>query len=265
MANKPLTAEWLGWVQLNLARGCSAIELRQILAKNGFSAAAISQAFEAAVTRRESANVGARFVDGAQRHPSDKVELYTVENFLTPLECKRLVELVVAKLRRSTISTPPGGESDQTFRTSRTCDLVDGNPIVTDLDSKISKCIGIDLTLAEPTQGQRYEVGNQFKTHTDFFKSYELGKFATETLGQRSWTFMVYLDEPVAGGETIFPDVDLSIRPRTGMAVAWNNLLPSGAPNEATKHQGSPIRFGHKTVITKWFRIPKLRRETLAS
>ncbi len=56
--------------------------------------------------------------------------------------------------------------------------------------------------LAEPTQAQRDDVEDEFKAHTDYFEPYELERFSTPTLGQRSWTFMIYLNEPESGGAT---------------------------------------------------------------
>ena len=124
------------------------------------------------------------------------------------------------------------------------------------LDSRICQSLGVDPAFAEPTQGQCYEVGQEFKPHTDFFKAYELDRFSTPTLGQRTWTFMVYLNEPESGGETRFVELDMSVKPKLGMALLWNNLLPSGQPNYFTCHQGTPVTAGTKVIITKWFRMP---------
>ena len=66
---------------------------------------------------------------------------------------------------------------------------------------------------------------------------------------------MIYLNEPEAGGETRFVDVDLTVKPRLGTALFWNNLLPSGEPNNFTRHQGMPVTAGTKVIITKWFRM----------
>ena len=255
-----LDQEWLGWLQLNVTRGCSREELRNILLSNGFGARAVQEAFEQIETSRLPSRLPPYRVElkipNAIRFPSPEIELYTAEGFLNPVECAELTSLIVANLRQSTISMPPTGEADKAFRTSRTCDLVGGQDAVLALDSKICQSLGVDPAFAEPTQGQCYEVGQEFKEHTDFFKAYELDKFSTPTLGQRTWTFMVYLNEPESGGETRFVEVDLAVKPKLGMAVLWNNLLPSGNPNYFTRHQGMPVMGGQKVIITKWFRMP---------
>ncbi|HUQ75462.1 MAG TPA: 2OG-Fe(II) oxygenase, partial [Burkholderiales bacterium] len=117
--------------------------------------------------------------------------------------------------------------------------------------------MGIDPSLAEPSQGQYYETTQEFKPHTDYFEHYELEKHSTPTQGQRTWTFMIYLNDVEQGGETAFVNVGLAIPPKTGMAVIWNNLKADGTPNYDTLHHGTPVKAGYKAIITKWFRRPR--------
>jgi prolyl 4-hydroxylase len=266
---RALDREWLGWLRTNVERGCSKQELTQILLKEGFGEAAIKGAFDEVLRRpRGLAPAPAKpsiNVPGAKRFESSSIELYTAEGFLDAAECAKLVALIKSTLRPSTISTPPGGEADKRFRTSSTCDLIGNSGAIAGLDSKVCRAMGIDRRLAEPSQGQCYEVGQEFKPHTDFFKVYELETFTTPAWGQRTWTFMIYLNEPEGGGATRFVDIDLTIQPKRGMAVFWNNLLPSGEPNNFTRHQGMPVTAGTKLIITKWFRMAPRERPVFSS
>ncbi len=257
---RSLDKKWQHWLLANLQRGCSPAELKQTLAKEGYGEAAIHKAFDelpdlgalAATAAKASINV-----PNARRFESSSIELYTAEDFLDASECAELVVLVKTTLRPSTISTPPSGEADQLFRTSRTCDLIGGEGAIARLDAKIARAMGIDPRFAETSQGQCYEVGQEFKLHTDFFKDYELDRFSTPLWGQRTWTFMIYLNEPEGGGETRFDDLDLTVKPKQGMALFWNNLTASGAGNHFTRHQGMPVTAGTKVIITKWFRTAR--------
>ena len=174
---------------------------------------------------------------------------------MLPEECEELTEIIKRTLRPSTISHD--GTADAAFRTSRTCDLVGGEPAVRALDEKICGAMGIDPALAEASQGQYYELTQEFKPHTDYFEAYELERNSTPTLGQRTWTFMVYLNDVESGGETAFVNIGLAIPPKQGTAVLWNNLKPDGTPNYDTLHHGTPVKAGHKAIITKWFRRPR--------
>ncbi len=109
--------------------------------------------------------------------------------------------------------------------------------------------------MSEPMQGQRYDIGEYFKAHTDWFApgTNEFDKH-TRRGGQRTWTVMVYLNNVEAGGETRFERIGRDFRPVAGLGLAWNNLKADGSPNAATLHEALPVLQGRKYVITKWFR-----------
>jgi prolyl 4-hydroxylase len=269
---RSLDARWLQWLRTNVERGCARDELAAILLKEGFGEADVRKALEdVAATPPSPPFVEQRparpaiTIPGARRHPSTSIELYTAEGFLDAPDCAELVEIIRRRLRPSTITVPPGGEPDGRFRTSRTCDLNGGEEVVARLDANVARAMGIEQRLAEPSQGQWYEVGQEFKPHTDFFKPYELEQYGCAEWGQRTWTFMIYLNEPEGGGGTRFVDVDLTIEPKRGMAVFWNNLLASGDGNNFTRHQGMPVTAGSKVIITKWFRMPPAKRPVFSS
>ena len=73
--------------------------------------------------------------------------------------------------------------------------------------------------------------------------------------GNRTWTFMVYLNDGMEGGATRFTAADISIQPRQGMALFWNNLREDGSPDPRVIHAGEPVTRGFKAIITQWFRV----------
>ena len=189
---------------------------------------------------------------GIQRTPSAKLTLFQKRGFITPDLCTQLIALIDATRRPSTVSDYNG---DAGFRTSETCDLDAANPAVAALERRIIDFIGLDSTHGEPIQGQRYAVGQEFKGHTDYFEpsGFDFHKFCS-IAGNRTWTVMLYLNAPEAGGATRFRTIDKTIQPETGKLLAWNNLRADGSPNPSTIHQGMKVRAGVKYVITKWFR-----------
>ncbi len=191
-------------------------------------------------------------IPGIQKVPTPRMELFILRNFLSAEECARFVAKIDADRRPSTIADPNG---DHYFRTSETCDMRGDDPDVIALDQRLSALSGIDLPFGETMQGQRYAVGQEFKAHTDYFEpgGEDFERF-TSVAGQRTWTFMIYLNEPIAGGATRFKTIGKSIQPETGKLVAWNNRRPDGSLNPATIHHGMKVREGTKYVITKWYR-----------
>ena len=189
---------------------------------------------------------------GIRRVPSPRIELFDRPAFLPPALCAELVALIERQRRPSEIADANG---DSSFRTSETCDLSDEEPAVQDLETRLFALNAIDLAHGEPVQGQRYTVGQEFKAHTDYFEpgGQDFEKFCS-VAGQRTWTFMVYLNEVEAGGATRFKVIDKMFKPETGKLVCWNNHRADGTLNAATLHHGMKVRKGMKYVITKWYR-----------
>ena len=187
-----------------------------------------------------------------QRVPTSELELFVRRDFLAADECAGLIEQIDARRRPSEIADDLGVAD---FRTSETCDLDWRDPLVAQVDARIGALLGLDLAASEPIQGQRYAPGQEFKPHTDAFEpgGVDFYLHCAET-GQRTWTAMIYLNEPEDGGATRFKLIGKSIAPETGKLLAWNNLLPDGRPNPATLHQGMRVRRGTKYILTKWFR-----------
>ncbi|NNF93008.1 MAG: 2OG-Fe(II) oxygenase [Altererythrobacter sp.] len=189
---------------------------------------------------------------GMQRAPSPKIELFQCRNFLSAELCEELMALIDAGRRPSTIADDNG---DSYFRTSETCDLSASEPAVQRLEAMLLKLNGIDPAHGEPVQGQRYAVGQEFKAHTDYFApdGLDFHKFCS-VAGQRTWTFMIYLNDVAAGGATRFKTVGKTFQPEAGKLLCWNNRRPDGSVNPNTLHHGMKVRKGLKYVITKWYR-----------
>ena len=189
---------------------------------------------------------------GIQRVPTRELELFILRGFLDHTTCAALIDLIDIKRRPSEIADDLGIAN---FRTSEACDLDWRDPIVGEVDQKIAALLGLPLALSEPIQGQRYASGQEFRAHTDTFEpgGYDF-HLHTATTGQRTWTAMIYLNEPEDGGATRFKTIGKTIQPETGKLLAWNNLLSNGRPNPATLHQGMKVRRGTKYILTKWFR-----------
>lgn len=184
--------------------------------------------------------------------PNPKLDLFIARNFLDADICAALIERIDARRRPSEIADDIGVEA---YRTSETCDLDSRDPVVAEADRRICDLLAMPASHGEPLQGQRYAVGQEFKQHTDTFEpgGYDFYLHTAES-GQRTWTAMVYLNEPEDGGATRFKLINKTIQPETGKLLAWNNLAWDGQPNPATLHQGMKVRRGTKYIITKWFR-----------
>ena len=276
-----VSREWLEWTRSRARSGTPVAELREALRTEGFSDRdikfALKKALPAEQYRREVRSPAAgkargasgpvttyealanprlvREVDG-ERIVSlcdGDVQLYTLPKFLDAAQCASLIDTIRAHAHPSRVD---GYSRESEMRSSSTCALgVRDHPGVAELDEMISRVLGLSLGWSEINQGQWYEPGQQYRPHPDYFPpgTPEFDRFA-RTRGQRTWTFMIYLNEPERGGGTHFTRIDRTLMPERGRAVCWNNLLPNGQPNPRTLHAGLPVEAGSKFIITKWFR-----------
>lgn len=272
MAYQSISMEWINWTQENLDRKCNAFEIRDILRKNNFAEESIREMmgdrypvdFTPPQAVREQGAPNATYValceipliklgrfKNVQRFDTPLLQLITLDEFMTAQECEHMCRLINSSLRESTITY---GEAS--FRTSKTCDLSYMNdPFVGEIDQRIADALGISLSYSEGIQGQRYDVGQQFKAHTDYFEpNTQEYTDNCQQLGNRTWTFMIYLNETEKGGGTRFSKLEHIFYPKTGSCVVWNNRDRHGGVNGNTLHAGMPVEAGEKLIITKWFR-----------
>lgn len=189
---------------------------------------------------------------GTQRVPTPKAEIFQCRRFAAPDLCAALIALIEQDRRPSTIADDNG---DPLFRTSETCDLTADLAPVQAIEAMLTTLSGIDPAYGEPLQGQRYEVGQEFKAHTDYFApgGRDFERYCSHS-GNRTWTFMIYLNDVEAGGATRFKLTGKTFQPEAGKLLCWNNRLADGGVNHATLHHGMKVRKGVKYVITKWYR-----------
>ncbi|RJY08281.1 prolyl hydroxylase family protein [Aurantiacibacter aquimixticola] len=191
----------------------------------------------------------------AYKVPSDEVELYAIGDFMTAAECAKMMELIDATAQPSRVFDL---DYSSGYRTSYSGDVDPHDPFVKKISRRIDDLLDIDPSFGEAIQGQRYMPGQEFQPHNDWFHpgttywDLEMGAG-----GQRSYTAMVFLNEVEAGGTTDFTDIGLSIEPKPGVMLAWNNAYPDGLCNPKTMHAGRPVQAGSKYIITKWYRTKR--------
>ena len=183
---------------------------------------------------------------------SQPIQLYTGDRFLDAETCRQMC----AKIDEGSYPSPLYEKDKwEDVRTSYSCNLNAYDPLIVEINERIADMLGIDKIHGEPLQGQRYQQGQRFREHADFFyvdvpywKDYEPHG------GQRTWTAMIYLNQPERGGATGFKYLDLAVAPLTGRMLIWNNMALDGSPNPWTLHEGMPVEAGTKYIVTKWYR-----------
>jgi prolyl 4-hydroxylase len=175
------------------------------------------------------------------------------KNFLTLEECQEIIKMIDANHSRSSVVE---GGTDRTaisdYRTSSTCNLDSRNTTVSNIHKRIAGLLGFDIKKGEALQGQLYEVGQYFKQHNDFFEGagYDMHCQAS---GNRTHTFMIYLNDGFTGGGTNFPKLNKVVEPEQGKGLLWENIK-DGEFQRQYLHEGVSVEEGKKYIITSWWR-----------
>lgn len=261
--HKEFYGTWKEWLDLNVSNGCNKEELFDILLKNNFDYNLIKNELKIDYVPKKKEKILDKDINNfydikiknGKKFNTDLIQLYTIDNFLTKDECDIIIHFSKNYLKKSEITNK--NEKDKKFRTSYTChqqnlDTI-GKNYLKYINKKICDTISIPNEYSEEIQIQFYDVGQEFKLHSDYFNIDSYQEYCIDN-GNRTWTFMVYLNDVEKGGATYISKINQRFFPKTGKALIWNNLLEDGSNNINTLHAGEPVIKGTKIIITKWFR-----------
>jgi prolyl 4-hydroxylase len=263
--------DWEEWMNLNISLGNCKLIMFQKSLEAGYNYDLIKNKLNIEYHVSKPMPVACRdkiALRNAVRIPSNKLEIYEIVDFLTQEECTEVIKIINDSNLQSSSTINVADVKNYAvneYRTSKTCHFYNTTPFINEIESRICKTIGINNRNAELIQGQKYEIGQQFKIHTDYFDAGVL-KNDPSIRGQRTWTFMIYLNDLVgaseaeeeaeqsAGGYTSFPYAYIATKPKAGTAIIWNNLTNDKKENIYSSHCGMPILKGEKYILTQWFK-----------
>jgi prolyl 4-hydroxylase len=183
----------------------------------------------------------------------EKPFILHLDNVLTIEECDQLIELSRKRLKPSTVIDPKTGEEKAaTGRTSKGMSFyLQENEFVSKIEKRISELTDFPVENGEGLQILNYGIGEEYKSHFDYFPS---SKVNPDKGGQRVGTFLIYLNDVSAGGQTVFPKAGVSIVPKKGSAVYFQYGNSRGEVDRLSLHSSIPVSAGEKWVATKWIR-----------
>jgi prolyl 4-hydroxylase len=175
-------------------------------------------------------------------------ELTRYPRLLTPDECAHIAMAAQDLMEPSSVLDPATGR--RIAHPTRTSDGAVIGPtredlVIQALNRRIAAVSGTAWEQGEPLAVLRYAPGQQYRLHLDTIAG---------AANQRIKTVLVYLNEGYGGGETQFPTLGVTVRPRAGDAIVFANTLPDGRPDERARHAGLPVTQGAKWLATRWIR-----------
>lgn len=123
--------------------------------------------------------------------------------------------------------------------------LIARGPALVAIERRIAAVTGTTLRQGETLQVLRYGPGQQYRPHLDAVPG---------LANQRVLTFLIWLNDDFADGETVFPDTGLRFRGAPGDALLFANVGAAGRPDPRTRHAGLPVTAGVKLLASKWIR-----------
>jgi prolyl 4-hydroxylase len=181
--------------------------------------------------------------------------LIEVEEFITPEQCDEVIamqwgfqeaEFVVDGIPQRL----PSRNSSYTFDASNVlCNIrqkiVDFcNPYLSQFDMSDANYEQLSI--------QRYEAGQRYEPHFDFFNVPWINTPPIEN--DRIATMIIYLNDGFKGGDTTFPRRNVAVKPKKGNAAYFDYFTTDADERNNTIHGGSEVLEGTKYIITAWIR-----------
>eukprot|EP00243_Klebsormidium_subtile_P008204 TRINITY_DN3824_c0_g1_i1.p1 TRINITY_DN3824_c0_g1~~TRINITY_DN3824_c0_g1_i1.p1 ORF type:complete len:324 (+),score=52.65 TRINITY_DN3824_c0_g1_i1:65-973(+) len=193
-------------------------------------------------------------------------------NFLSEEEAQHMIDLGRPRLEKSTVVDVQTGQGIQSkVRTSSGMFLSmadrQNDVVVQAIEERISHFTYTPIPNGELLQILRYEKDQYYKPHHDYFSD----EFNVKRGGQRVGTVLMYLSDVEEGGETIFPNAEISpgqptcscgedpkpglcVKPKKGNAILFWSKTLEGTVDPLSLHGGCPVVTGEKWSSTKWIR-----------
>jgi hypothetical protein len=185
-------------------------------------------------------------------------------NVLTPEALQELQE----HARNSTTTDLSVFDPDKTNETGETSWIVDKDirdtqiiefgplfPKIEELFKNIVKHIinpfyGIEVWDSEVPQFLKYDVGGHYKPHIDGRSIWVApnGDKIWRKSTDRDLSLVLYLNDDFEGGEFLFPDLHIQVKPKPGLLVCF----PS---DQNYLHGVAPVKEGTRYSIVTWARV----------
>ncbi|WP_339745263.1 2OG-Fe(II) oxygenase [uncultured Maricaulis sp.] len=178
--------------------------------------------------------------------------------FLPTVLCDYLAAQAAPLLKPAQIFDAATGQTrPDPYRKSLTAALPDGamDLVLWAIKLRMAALAGSTFDQGEPLAVLLYRPGEQYRPHVDYLT--EDGHAASADLarrGQRVATSLARLNQDFAGGDTVFPRLDVRWSGPTGDALSFANTDAAGAGDPMSLHAGEPVNSGMKLLASLWLR-----------
>lgn len=184
--------------------------------------------------------------------------LRSFPSFVPIAVCDRLIELSRHRLQPAEVYDPHHRRNIRaSTRTNSIAQyrLLEHELLHLLLQEKMARACGVDVNQMEATAILHYSPGEEITNHFDFVDP-NTPNYAQEITdnGQRIITFLIYLNDDYAEGETMFPRLGIKHKGQRGEGFYFVNCLPGQEPDLRTWHAGKPPVHSSKWIVSQFIR-----------
>jgi prolyl 4-hydroxylase len=184
-----------------------------------------------------------------KKYGNNKYFLYEIDNILTSDECDQLIKYSkYKKLSDSTIFNNNYNTINNHRKSKTTWFKLNENLIETKCSSIAKQLTNKNDNNLEDLQVVYYPVGGYFRPHHDATKNTKINTYVTS----REYTLLIYLNDVEEGGETVFPKLNLEIKPKKGKGIFFRTLDKNDEIIPESLHGGKPVIKGEKWICNNW-------------
>jgi prolyl 4-hydroxylase len=195
---------------------------------------------------------------GAEKVSVPGYSIQEIDGFLTPEECDYVINISHNRLNESKVYSDKEDKYDTSSRKSQQAWLKDHeDPLIASISQRVAKKTGMPIENQEDLQVVSYGSGGFFKPHYDPCDGEkEFCQRMDGSAGPRVWTYLIYLNDGFEGGETAFPMISKTVKPKKGKCVVFQSTLPEQESKTILEslHGGNPVISGNKWICNKWVR-----------
>jgi len=180
---------------------------------------------------------------------------YGIQELVQHIESSSKTDLSVFDPHKS---NETGGKEWIVNKEVRDTQIVDAGPLFPKLidlfkdtvREVINPFYGVEIYQSEVPQILSYSIGGHYQPHVDGESLWRApnGEMLWKKSTDRDLSMVLYLNDDYEGGDFIFPDLKIRVRPEPGMLVCF----PS---NHHYKHGVEPVTRGKRYSIVCWAQV----------
>ena len=174
--------------------------------------------------------------------------VHVVNKFLSNEECNQLIDNAENRFVNPFVATKYTYDQNKNLRSSKICFFSKSeNEFINKIENKIASLLNVNINQLEPLKLNRYEYGNEFKLHYDFYPDADFN--------ERKYSFIIYLNTLDDTGSTYFPYYNAKYYPKKGNAIHFKNFIDNDniKTNLFSLHTGEKVLSNqNKYIITTW-------------